>query len=51
MRPTVFADVKPGMTIEKHEIFGPVLCMLPFDSEEEAVRIANDSPYGLTHYV
>ena len=51
VRPTVFADVKPGMTIEREEIFGPVLCMIPFDSEAEAVRIANDTPYGLTNYV
>ncbi|MDE3079739.1 MAG: aldehyde dehydrogenase family protein [Paracoccaceae bacterium] len=51
VRPTVFADVKPGMTIEREEIFGPVLSMIPFDTEEEAVRIANDTPYGLTNYV
>jgi aldehyde dehydrogenase (NAD+) len=51
VRPTVFADVKPGMTIEKEEIFGPVLCMMPFDDEAHAVRIANDTPYGLTNYV
>ncbi|MFM7334211.1 MAG: aldehyde dehydrogenase family protein [Tabrizicola sp.] len=51
VRPTIFADVKPGMTIEREEIFGPVMCMIPFDSEEEAVRIANDTPYGLTNYV
>lgn len=51
VRPTVFADVKPGMTIEREEIFGPVLTMMPFDTEEEAVRIANDTPYGLTNYV
>ena len=51
VRPTVFADVKPGMTIEREEIFGPVLSIIPFDSEEEAVRIANDTPYGLTNYV
>jgi aldehyde dehydrogenase (NAD+) len=51
VRPTVFADVRPGMTIEREEIFGPVLAMIPFDSEEEAVRIANDTPYGLTNYV
>ncbi len=51
VRPTIFADVKPGMTIEREEIFGPVLCMIPFDSESEAVRIANDTPYGLTNYV
>jgi aldehyde dehydrogenase (NAD+) len=51
VRPTVFADVKPGMSIEKTEIFGPVLSILPFDSEEEAVAIANDTDYGLTNYV
>lgn len=51
VRPTVFADVRPGMTIEREEIFGPVLSMIPFDSEEEAVAIANDTPYGLTNYV
>ena len=51
VRPTVFADVKPGMTIEREEIFGPVLSMIPFDTEEDAVRIANDTPYGLTNYV
>ena len=51
VKPTVFADVKPGMTIEREEIFGPVLCMIPFDSEAEAVRLANDTAYGLTNYV
>jgi aldehyde dehydrogenase (NAD+) len=51
VKPTVFADVVPGMTIEREEIFGPVLCMIPFEDEADAVRIANDSPYGLTHYV
>jgi aldehyde dehydrogenase (NAD+) len=51
VRPTVFADVRPGMAIEKIEVFGPVLAMLPFDSEEEALRIANDTDYGLTNYV
>ncbi|GHD98895.1 aldehyde dehydrogenase [Defluviimonas sp. 20V17] len=51
VRPTVFADVTPGMTIEKEEIFGPVLAMIPFDTEEEAVRIANDTVYGLANYV
>ncbi len=51
VRPTVFADVKPGMTIEREEIFGPVLSIIPFETEEEAVRIANDTPYGLTNYV
>jgi aldehyde dehydrogenase (NAD+) len=51
VKPTVFADVVPGMTIEREEIFGPVLSMIPFDTEAEAVRIANDTPYGLTNYV
>ena len=51
VKPTVFADVRPGMTIEREEIFGPVLSMIPFDTEEEAVAIANDTPYGLTNYV
>ena len=39
------------MTIEREEIFGPVLAMMPFETEEEAVRIANDTPYGLSNYV
>ncbi len=51
VKPTVFADVTPGMTIEREEIFGPVLSMIPFEGEEEAIRIANDTPYGLTNYV
>ena len=51
VRPTVFADVVPGMTIEREEIFGPVLCMIPFEGEEQAVAIANDTPYGLCNYV
>ncbi len=51
VRPTIFADVKPGMTIEREEIFGPVMCMIPFETEAEAVAIANDTPYGLTNYV
>jgi aldehyde dehydrogenase (NAD+) len=51
VRPTVFADVEPGMTIEREEIFGPVLSIIPFETEDEALRIANDTPYGLTNYV
>jgi aldehyde dehydrogenase (NAD+) len=47
VRPTVFSSVKPGMTIEQEEIFGPVLSIIPFDSEEDAVKIANDTVYGL----
>ena len=51
IRPTVFADVTPDMTIYREEIFGPVLSILPFDTEDEAVRIANDTEYGLTNYI
>ncbi len=51
VRPTVFADVTNDMTIAREEIFGPVLSILPFETEEEAVKIANDTPYGLTNYV
>ena len=51
VRPTIFADVTPEMTIWKKEIFGPVLTMTPFDSEEEVIALANDTPYGLTNYV
>ena len=51
VRPTVFADVTNDMTIARQEIFGPVLSIIPFDTEEEAVAIANDTIYGLTNYV
>lgn len=51
VRPTVFADINNQMSIAREEVFGPVLVIIPFDTEDEAVRIANDSPYGLTHYV
>ncbi|WP_292294144.1 aldehyde dehydrogenase family protein [Marivita sp.] len=51
VRPTVFADVTNDMTIAREEIFGPVLSIMKFDTEEEAVRIANDTVYGLTNYV
>ena len=51
VQPTVFADVSNDMTIAREEIFGPVLSIIPFDSEEEAIAIANDTPYGLTNYV
>ena len=51
VRPTVFADVTPGMTIWREEIFGPILSITPFDTEEEAIALANDTPYGLTNYV
>ena len=46
--PTVFADVKPDMWIAQNELFGPAVCVMPFDTPEHAVRIANDSPYGLS---
>ena len=51
VKPTVFADVNNDMTIAREEIFGPVLSMIPFDTEEEAIEIANDTPYGLAAYV
>tara|TARA_Y100000815_G_C13339286_1_gene499175 strand:- start:910 stop:2349 length:1440 start_codon:yes stop_codon:yes gene_type:complete len=51
VRPTVFADVNNDMTIARQEIFGPVLSIIPFETEEEAIRIANDTEYGLTNYV
>jgi aldehyde dehydrogenase (NAD+) len=51
VRPTIFADVNNQMTIAREEVFGPVLCMIPFDTEEEAIEIANDTPYGLAAYV
>jgi len=49
--PTVVADVREGSDILREEIFGPVLAIIPFDSEEDAVRIANDTEYGLVSYV
>ena len=51
VRPTVFSEANNEMTIAREEIFGPVLTMIPYDSEEEAIRIANDTPYGLAGYV
>ncbi len=50
-KPTVFADVNNAMTIAREEIFGPVLVMIPFKDDEDAIRIANDTPYGLSGYV
>ncbi len=50
-RPTVFANVSNDMTIAREEIFGPVLSIIPYEDEDEAVRIANDTPYGLSGYV
>ncbi len=51
VRPTVFADCNNDMRIMREEIFGPVLSMMPFDTEEEAIAIANDTEYGLTNYI
>ena len=51
VRPTVFVDCNNEMQVMREEIFGPVLSMMPFDSEEEAIAIANDTDYGLTNYV
>jgi betaine-aldehyde dehydrogenase len=47
LEPTIFDNVKPNMRIAREEIFGPVLSVIPFDTEEEAIRIANDTEYGL----
>lgn len=51
VRPTVFADVTTDMRIAREEVFGPVLVLIPFDDEDEAVRIANDTEYGLSSYI
>jgi aldehyde dehydrogenase (NAD+) len=51
VRPTVFSDVRNEMSIAQEEIFGPVLCIIPYEDEEDAIRIANESPYGLSGYV
>jgi aldehyde dehydrogenase (NAD+) len=51
VKPTVFADVTNDMTIAREEIFGPVLAILAYENEDEAIRIANDTPYGLSAYV
>ena len=51
VKPTVFAGVRNDMTIAREEIFGPVLCIIPYEDEADAVRIANDTPYGLSGFV
>ena len=51
VRPTVFANVRNDMTIAREEIFGPVLSIIPYENEDEAVKIANDTQYGLAGYV
>jgi aldehyde dehydrogenase (NAD+) len=51
VKPTIFADVNNNMRIAREEIFGPVVSMIPFDTEDEAIKIANDTPYGLAAYI
>jgi len=51
VRPTVFSEANNDMVVAREEIFGPVLVMIPYDTEEEAIRIANDTPYGLAGYI
>ena len=48
IEPTIFADVTNDMRIAREEIFGPVLCVIPYDDDEDAIRISNDSNYGLS---
>jgi aldehyde dehydrogenase (NAD+) len=51
VRPTIFAGVRNDMAIAREEVFGPVLAILPYDDEDDAVAIANDTVYGLSSYV
>src|SRR4029077_18800935 len=51
VKPTIFVNVKNDMTIAQEEIFGPVLCVIAYDTEEDAIRIANDTKYGLHAFV
>ncbi|MEM7289591.1 MAG: aldehyde dehydrogenase family protein [Pseudomonadota bacterium] len=51
IRPTVFKDVTNDMTIAREEVFGPVIAIMPFETEQEAIEIANDTPYGLAAYI
>jgi aldehyde dehydrogenase (NAD+) len=51
VKPTVFSDVRNDMTIAREEIFGPVLCIIPYKDDDDALRIANDTPYGLAGFV
>jgi aldehyde dehydrogenase (NAD+) len=51
VKPTIFSHVRNDMTIAREEIFGPVLCILPYHTEDDAVKIANDTPYGLAAYI
>ena len=51
VKPTIFADVSNDMRIAQEEIFGPVLAIIPFNNEDDAIKIANDTPYGLAAYL
>ena len=51
VKPTVFTNVRNDMSIAREEIFGPVLCIIPYENEDDAIRMANDTPYGLSGYV
>ena len=51
MKPTVFTEVRNDMTIAREEIFGPVLCLIAYEDEQHAIRIANDTPYGLSGFI
>ena len=51
VKPTIFYDVHNKMQIAREEIFGPVLVIIPFEDEKEAIEIANDTPYGLASYL
>jgi aldehyde dehydrogenase (NAD+) len=51
VKPTVFTNVRNDMSIARQEIFGPVLCIIPYENEDDAIRMANDTPYGLSGYV
>ncbi len=51
VRPTIFSDVDNDMTIAREEVFGPVLSIIPFEDEQDAIKIANDTPYGLSAYI
>ena len=51
VKPTIFVDVRNDMRVAREEIFGPVLVIIPFETEDEAIKIANDTPYGLASFV
>ena len=51
VKPTIFCDVNNNMRVAREEIFGPVLVVIPFETESEAIQIANDTPYGLASFL